>query len=90
VLFFCTLKGLELAAFSALAGRAEDAGKLLARVQSQRTTKPALSFPDWVGDGALKHWAQLIQDRTVFEQSSLQLHQAITAKQLVDSGMLPL
>ncbi|MEA3641651.1 MAG: hypothetical protein VBE63_17160 [Lamprobacter sp.] len=81
---------LELAAFSALMGRPSEAADMLERVQKQRTTETPLCFPDWLGDGSLQDWSQLITDRACFERSVLTPDQAVTPEQLMASGMLPL
>ncbi|WP_200246712.1 hypothetical protein [Lamprobacter modestohalophilus] len=81
---------LELTALNALLGRSSEAANMLRRVQAQRTTETPLRFPDWLGDGELKDWSQLIKDRAAFEQSVLPLGQAVTPKQLIDAGLLPL
>jgi hypothetical protein len=81
---------LELAAFAALLGDATDAAGWLRRVQAQRTPVTPLTFPDWLGDGALADWESLVAARAGYERSILTADVGLTPERLVDSGLLPL
>lgn len=80
---------LELAAFSALAGKVTAVADLLQRVQSQRTAEVQLVFPAWLGGNVLKDWAKLIKTRARYESAVLVVDQAALPYQLVRSGLLP-
>ncbi len=81
---------LELAAFSALRGEARRAKVLLERVQAQRTPASPLAFPDWVGEGVLTDWGQLVNERAAYERTILVGESLVTPERLVKSGLLPL